>query len=252
MQEKERHITDVLKLVLEAGCDNNGRPLYPLRQAVCDHGISYQSLTRCYHGVLGHSPSHEQQMALCISQEEILVAWIKEVSYRGIPWDREIVRKKASIIAKRGLSIAWVYRFLKRHPDLKSRWTTSLGACQAGALNKTTVSSFFDILKDVIERYKIEPKHIYNMDEKGIQMGVGGLVRTIEDKDQKMPQSKVDGNKEMVMIIECVCADGTALDPMAIFKGTRINATWGRNNDCNTAIAVLPNGWMDTELWTGW
>ena len=85
-----------------------------------------------------------------------------------------------------------------------------------------------------------------NMDKKGIQMGVGGHMCAIVDKDQKMPQSKVDGNKEMVTIIECVCADGTALDSMAIFKGTCINATWGRNNICNAVIAVSPNGWMDT------
>jgi hypothetical protein len=37
-----------------------------------------------------------------------------------------------------------------------------------------------------------------------------------------------DGNRELVTIIEAVCADGTALISSDIFQGVRQNLEWGR------------------------
>ena len=42
------------------------------------------------------------------------------------------------------------------------------------------------MLEELIEKYKIEKHNIYNMDEKGIQIGVGGRVRAIVDSIRKL------------------------------------------------------------------
>ena len=36
--------------------------------------------------------------------------------------------------------------------------------------------------------------------------------------------AKVEGNRELVTIIETICAEGTSLNPTAIFKGKKISA----------------------------
>jgi len=36
------------------------------------------------------------------------------------------------------------------------------------------VADFYETLNGVLERYNIPEENIYNMDEKGIQLGVGG------------------------------------------------------------------------------
>lgn len=92
------------------------------------------------------------------------------------------------------------------------------------------VAKFYDILESVVTEYAIPPENIYNPDEKGVQFGVGERTQVLVDRDQKAVQSTEHGNRELVTIIECVCADGTSLHPSVIFEGARVNAEWGRVN----------------------
>jgi hypothetical protein len=45
-------------------------------------------------------------------------------------------------------------------------------SCAQG-LNPTVVSEYFKMLKEVINEHNIPCKNIYNIDEKGIQLGIG-------------------------------------------------------------------------------
>jgi len=56
---------------------------------------------------------------------------------------------------------------------LKAQWTTGLESCRAKSLNRAQVSEFINILQELIAEYNITPSNMYNMDEKGIQLGVG-------------------------------------------------------------------------------
>ena len=53
------------------------------------------------------------------------------------------------------------------------------------------------------------------------------------DQDQTAVYSIEDGNRELVTVIECICADGSVLHSSVIFQGQRRNSEWGRNNPCN-------------------
>jgi hypothetical protein len=116
---------------------------------------------------------------------------------------------------------------------LKARWTTGLESCRAKSLNRAQVSEFFNILKELVTEYGILPENTYNMDEKGIQLGVGKRTLVLVDRDQKTVQQVEDGSRELVTVIETVCADGTALRPCVIFKAKRRDLEWGRNNLCD-------------------
>lgn len=88
-------------------------------------------------------------------------------------------------------------------------------------------------MEELIDEYKITEENIYNMDEKGIQLGMGKRVRAFVDRDQTSVTQVEDGDRELVTMIECVCADGTAIRPGAVFKGARRNLEWGRENPCD-------------------
>jgi len=158
---------------------------------------------------------------------------------------------------------------MARHPDLKIRWSRSLEKCRANNANPATIRCFYDIYEEVVKEFNILKENIYNMDEKRIQLGVGKQVASIIDCDQKEVYNIEDGNRELVTVIETVCADGSALAPLVIFKGARINSEWGCTNPSNAryiyllhivksctkfylSIQVLPNGWTDQELGTLW
>jgi len=49
------------------------------------------------------------------------------------------------------------------------------------------------------------------MDEKDCQQGVGGKVHVLVDWNQKNAQQVEDGNQELISILECICADGSAI-----------------------------------------
>ncbi|CAK5273513.1 unnamed protein product, partial [Mycena citricolor] len=96
-----------------------------------------------------------------------------------------------------------------------------LEECRAMSLNPTVVRQFFVMLESVIKEYEIQPKNMYNMDEKGIQLGMAGRITVVVDRDQRGVQTIANGNRELVTILECLCADGDALAPSFVFQGQR-------------------------------
>ncbi|KAG1840558.1 hypothetical protein F4604DRAFT_1598800, partial [Suillus subluteus] len=93
---------------------------------------------------------------------------------------------------------------------------------RAQNFNRTTVGNYFNMRKEVDDRYnKIPPEHNWNMDEKGNQMGGGRkgdgtkYIFWIEDKEQYRMHSD---NLELVTILECVNAAGTAMPPFLVLS----------------------------------
>lgn len=121
--------------------------------------------------------------------------------------------------------------FLDQHKDeLKTSQGSGLDPKQAQAFNYTTVNKYFEMLNKVITENDIPWEHVYNMDEKGVQMGGG--CRNLQCKyffsreDTKMYWQHSD-NLQLVTIIDCVCVDGTApIRPAIVFPGTKMYEEW--------------------------
>ncbi|KAJ3534000.1 hypothetical protein NM688_g7200 [Phlebia brevispora] len=247
---------DRIQLALEAVCDSglkpNGDPCLSLRQAAQIYRVSHSTLTARFHGRPTCRQAHEHERKLSQIQENVLVAWIKVVGRRGIPFSPQLVQDYASELAEEPVGDSWVRRFAQRHPDLKLSWTTNLEQCRARALNRHLVQEYFHLIHELILKYNLTPENIYNMDEKGIMLGIGRRTRAFVDRDQKTLYQIEDGNRELVTVIECISADGTALRPSVIYQGTRRDLEWGRNNPCGASISHSPNGWTDQELGAIW
>jgi len=231
---KEERIQLAIAAVRDSGLKADGvTTLLSLREAARIYDVPRGTLTDRYNGVRTRAEAHEHEQLLSDSQEEVLVDWIKVMARRGIPMTASMVRDHVADIIGGPVGESWVDRFKKRHPDLKVKWTTSLEKCRAECLNPTLVNEFYDLLDDIIHEYGIEVENIYNMDEKGIQLGVGKKVAAFVDRDQKDLYSIEDGNRELVTVIEAISADGAALPPSVIFQGVKRDAEWGRNNPCH-------------------
>ncbi|KAJ7131322.1 hypothetical protein C8R44DRAFT_665097, partial [Mycena epipterygia] len=60
------------------------------------------------------------------------------------------------------------------------------------------------------------------MDEKGIQLGGGRKnrgVKYILSRHARARYRPADSNLELVTVIECICADGSAMKPGFVFQG---------------------------------
>jgi hypothetical protein len=231
--DQEERITLAIKAIKDQGFRPNGNPYLSFRRAAQDFQVPSSTLNDRFHGIQDRKESHSSQRRLSIAHEEILVAWIVEMGRRGVPLQARAVAERASAIAGVEVSESWVRRFRTRHPEIRARWTTGLEKCRAMALNPKAVESFYETLKELIEEHNIPPENIYNMDEKGIQLGVGKKVLAFFDRDQKDVHSVEDGNRELVTFMETISADGKALRPTVVFKGHRRDLEWGRINPCD-------------------
>jgi len=177
--------------------------------------------------------AHIHEQLLTAAQGEVLAKWIKVQGRRGVPLMYTSIAMYAGEICGRQVGGSWPKRFLKRHPDLRMKKTQGLETARAKVLNQTAVDEFFDMLDELVKEYNILPGNMYNMDEKGVQLGIGAKVTVMVDRDQKTAYSIEDGNQELVTVIEAICADGSILHPSIIFQGKQRNSEWGRNNPSN-------------------
>ena len=235
----EERIQLALDAITRNGFKANGRPWVSLHEAAGCFNVSKSTLTARFNRRKSKKEAHEHEKTLSFAAETALVEWVAKLGRRGIPLHASAVAQHASVISGIKVSERWVHRFRARHPELKLKWTTGLEHCRAQSLNPTAVAGFYDNLKDILDKYDIPEENIYNMDEKGIQLGMGKRVCAMVDRDQKTVHQVEDGNRELVTVIECVCADGTAIRPSVVFKGIRRNLEWGRNNPCNERSAVM-------------
>ena len=73
------------------------------------------------------------------------------------------------------------------------------------------------------------------MDESGFPFGTGERVKVFACRMTKRAYIQCDGNHENVSVIVTVCADGTSVPPVVIFKGQNVNSKWLKDNPLQAA-----------------
>jgi len=224
---QEDRIQLAINAITKAGYKHGGQQL-STRKAASIYQVPRSTLGDRMKGLQTRAEAHIHQQNLSPVQEGVLARWAKVLGRRGVPLTYSTLATYASEILGKPVGESWPKQFLARHTNLKIKATTSLEKCRAKALNLATIMGLYDILEVVVDEYAIKPKHMWNMDEKGVQLGIGVKIAAIIDWDQSTVYSVEDGNRELVTIIEAVCADGSTLIPSVIFQGVRHNLEWGR------------------------
>ena len=121
-----------------------------------------------------------------------------------------MVRNFASEIARQEVGKQWVGRFWKRHDiNLVSKWSTTLDHNHARADSAFKYGLYFELMRRKIQEYEVEPKIIYNMDEKGFLIGVLSRTKRIFSRkayeEGKARQYQQDGNREWIATVATIC-----------------------------------------------
>ena len=149
------------------------------------------------------------------------------------------------------LGIHWTRSFLSRHPDLKKKFVVGLDKERSLAQNPEIITNWFQLFYDVVKEYNIDSNDIYNMDEKGILIGVIKKVKVLISKHEKKNYMIHDGSYEQVTLIECISLSGKVINPQIIFKGKQQQKAWFTALK-EGHIALSNNGWTDNELGLEW
>lgn len=131
------------------------------------------------------------------NQEEELTQYIKSMEVRLFGITGKELRVIAYQLAQRNhidnpfneetgmAGEDWLSGFLKRHPDLAYRRPEPTSAARAMAFNKVAVDNFFSLLENVVEKHKLAPERIYNVDETGISTVPKSQSKILSTKGQK-------------------------------------------------------------------
>jgi hypothetical protein len=134
---------------------------------------------------------------------------------------------------------------VKRHPDLESVTARRIDIKRMQGASKDTLNAWFNAFKATVAEFKISNSDIYNMDETGFSIGSMASTKVIVDSTVKSKWQANPGRQEWISIVECICADGTAIDPFIIFKGKNVSQHWISED-------IIPDTWSFSANSNGW
>jgi hypothetical protein len=208
-------------------------------------GLSKTTVTRRFNGGLTRTQARQTQQLLSPAQEDVLYKWIKQLTISGYSPGHKLLKEIAEEVrANRSRSLDdaslepltpqpylplgqdWVPRFIKRHPHLTVVIGRRIESVRMDGATKPVLDAWFDAYREIVKTQGILEANTYNMDESGHSIGTMESTRMIIDSTLRTRHQAHPGRQEWVSIIECICADRTILEPLAIFKGQNILQSW--------------------------
>ena len=130
----------------------------------------------------------------------------------GKLFSHEDLCAEATAISGKTIGQKWPYRFITCHQEVQSVKPSKMDPKHAKNFNKTIINDYFDKLEALHTQYNgIPPEHIWNMDEKGIQMGgscKGSNKEFYYLRDQKQKYCMQSNDLELVTVLKCISAAG--------------------------------------------
>jgi hypothetical protein len=149
----------------------------------------------------------------------------------------------------------WVYRFVQRRPELKTRFSRAYDFQRALCEDPVKIDAWFRLVVNMRAKYAIQDEDFYNFDETGFMMGVicSSMVVTSAERKGRRKQLQA-GNREWATAIECISSDGFVVPPFLIVQGKNHLASWYTETDLppDWMIKTTPNGWTDNDTALEW
>jgi hypothetical protein len=148
----------------------------------------------------------------------------------------------------------WATNFIKRTPELKSRFSRKYDYKRALCEDPEVIRAWFALVRNTIAKYGIQDNDIYNFDETGFQMGIASTMKVVTAAERRQNPKRVQpGNREWATVIESISAAGWALPPFIILKGqTHLSSWYTEPLPSGWAVSVSKNGWTTNELGFEW
>jgi hypothetical protein len=167
-----------------------------------DFKFDHSTLSRRHQGKQApRAAKAVQQQKLNPQQEEKLIIYIGELTERGLPPTREMIKNLASAVAESDMGESWVLRFLTRHKTkLTFKWTTGIDRNRHKADSKARYSMYFDLLHQKMQQYNVNAENIYNMDEMDFLIGTTARSKRVFSKaiwqHRQVRAALQDGSRE--------------------------------------------------------
>jgi hypothetical protein len=195
-----------------------------LRAAAAAFSVSQDTLRRRRDGKPSRRDTIPPRQNMTPMEESVIIQHIIDLDSRGFSPTPKNVAEMANILRdRRNLAHVgpnWATRFIKRTPELKSRFSRKYDYKRALCEDPKVIQAWFALVHNTITKYGIASDDIYNFDEIGFQMGVASTVKVITAAERRQNPKRVQpGNREWATVIESISAEGQVLPPFIILKG---------------------------------
>ena len=136
-----------------------------LRAAARTYDVPYITLTQRYQGILSRPNSIPHNRKLTQTKETTLVQWILDLDIHGISPIQALVYEMAKLLLTEHVQGAstiqptisryWVYRFIKRYPELESHYNQKYNYQQAKYKDPKVIRAWFCLVQNTIAKYGI-------------------------------------------------------------------------------------------------
>jgi hypothetical protein len=186
--------------------------------------------------------------------DDALWLWFMQERRRGTPINGPILKEKAVILHSKlgekgnfSASDGWLTRWKKRHG------VHFLGVCgEKLSADQPAANDFSEKLKRIIEREKLTPEQVYNIDETGLN------YKLLPNKTFATPQEKSASgfkvNKERITVALCSNATGTHKMPLFVIGMSAKPRVFKNLNMSSLPVYYRSqkSAWMDSYLFKEW
>lgn len=211
--------------------------------------LSFVTLQRLANGGVSLTKFNATKSWLTADETEVLVSLIEEMGERGFPFDHVDIKNHTDEICKARLGKAfpnvgvgekWTNRFVEKHSSrIQGYFTTGLESVRGQAVNINTHRAWFDVLDKHMKKYNVEPDCLYGFDETGFMPGRGTRSRAFGKAGKGTQHKQESGKRENITALVTICADGTSIPPLVIFKGKSYLAQWVQDNPLNCSCVSI-------------
>jgi hypothetical protein len=232
-----------------------------VRKIARAHGVVLSTLQARINGGLSRLEANQAMQRLTAGEEDALQDWMLELASWGWPVRPEQLRGMATeLLHDKGdleeLGIHWTEQYLNRHLVLKTKYVAGLDKARAKAQDPVIIQDWFKLYRAIRLRYNItNDEYVFNMDEKGVMLGIIGKVKVIISRHEKKQYMTEPGNREWATLIKCILLKSGPCRPRPrpwiIFKGKQHMKQWFDAYD-EAHISLSTKGWTDNTIGYEW
>jgi hypothetical protein len=234
-------------------------PNLSVRRAARIYNVPHRTLADRRAGKPSRRDIQPKSRKLTNSEELVIVQYILQLDSKGFPPRISGVEDMANrLLSERSserVGKLWAHNFIKRHPELVTRYNRKYDYQRAQCEDSTLIRGWFTLLSNTIAKYGIQESDIYNFDETGFMMGIISTATVVTSSEKAgRANSKQPGNREWVTVIQGVNATGWALPPFVVVKGSNILQSWFESIQLqhDWRVTTSQNGWTTNEIGLDW
>lgn len=210
-------------------------------------------------------PNYNVRQVFTEKEEGLLVDYLQKCSrlHHGLP-PREARRFAYEFAAGNEIAIPqswkdkcsagedWLTAFLKRNNTLSLRKPEATSLARAMGFNKVVVGHFYHNLEQILQKYKLGPEQIYNMDETGLTT-VQQPTKIIGEKGVKQIGQITSAERGSLVTVCCaINAIGNSVPPFMIFPRVHFKPNMINGAPPGTQGRATASGWISSEIFLDW